>query len=170
MKFFTLISSCLFLSWVYLYDVRDTPEPSHQLFDLYSRHHSQLPRSVAPNISSLTLGILVEAVSRFSPLISSPGYSHLMMEDILYAYERGLYSLPLLISEHSRYHRFELTNLDIAASNLPLEHDIDILSPKPNGNLNCLLYGNSYGNYPYNKSKIFIETKVSAMKLQGFNL
>ena len=33
---------------------------------------------------------------------------------------------------------------------------------------NCLLYENSFVKHPYFKAKTFIETKVTAMKLQGF--
>ena len=46
----------------------------------------------------------------------------------------------------------------------------DILLPIQDGNSNCLSNVNSFGSLTFNKSKTFIETKVTAMKLQGFNL
>jgi hypothetical protein len=44
------------------------------------------------------------------------------------------------------------------------------LSPKLYDNLNYLSNVNSFGSLTFNKTKTFIETKVTAMKLQGFNL
>ena len=170
MKFFILISSCLFLNWVYLDDAQGTPVPSHQLFYLYSKLHIQLPKNDAPNISSPLLEIPVGEALMCDPLISSLRRLRLGMEDILCAYEHDLYSLHLLRFEHSHCRIFALTNPYIDTSGLLLEHDIDISLPKPDGSSSYLLYGDSFGNYPYYKSKIFIETKVSAIKLQGFNL
>jgi hypothetical protein len=35
--------------------------------------------------------------------------------------------------------------------------------------LSYLLYVSSFDNHPCSKTKIFLETKVAAMKLRGFN-
>jgi hypothetical protein len=172
MKFFfiTLISSYLFLSWVCLDDVQGIPEPSHLLSVQYSKHHNQLPRNVAPNIVYLTQETLVEVALRYAPLASLQERLYLSKVDILNACEYDLYLQPPSGCEHSQNHKFELVNHDTFASNRPLKHDNGIWWTKQDDNLDYLLYGNSFGNYPYNKAKIFIETKVSAMKLQGFNL
>ena len=50
-----------------------------------------------------------------------------------------------------------------------LEHDNDISLPIQYDKLNYLLYENFFYILPYNKFKIFIETKVTAISLQGFN-
>jgi hypothetical protein len=44
------------------------------------------------------------------------------------------------------------------------------LSPIRYDNLNWLWNVSSYGSSTFNKTKTFIETKVTAIKLQGFNL
>jgi len=49
-------------------------------------------------------------------------------------------------------------------------HRLYSLYSKLYDNSDCLLYENFCDKYPYSKSKTFIETKVTAMKLQGFNL
>ena len=53
--------------------------------------------------------------------------------------------------------------------NRPLKHCNDISSPKLCDNLNYLLNGSSSDIRPFNITKIFIETKAAAIKLQGFS-
>ena len=172
MKFFSLIliSSFLSLNWVCLYGVPDTPEPSHLLCSQYSKLHNLQPRNDAPNISFQPQETLAEEALKSDLLVSLQEHLYLWTVDILYAYEYDLY-LPLpLVFEHFPNHRFELTNLDTFVVNLLLEHGNDILSPKQGDNSNYLSCGYSFDTFPYDKANTFIETKVSAMKLQGFNL
>jgi hypothetical protein len=91
------------------------------------------------------------------------------MEDTQHAYEHDLYLRLLSEYVHFHYHISELTSRDTFAANLLLKHDNDTLLPKLGDNLNYLLNVNSFDNQTFNKSKTFIETKVTAMKLQGFN-
>ncbi len=132
MKFFLILplSSFPVGSSAYLYDVQDIPEPSHQLYFLYSILQNQLPKNGDPNTFFPTLEILVEEALMNDLLISSQEHLCLMMADIRYG--------------HSHYRRSELEDLDIFALNHLLKHDNDILSPKLYGKSNCLLYGNSF--------------------------
>ena len=164
-----LISSFLVGSLVDLYGARDIPEPFHLLYCQYSILHNQLPKNDAPSISSLTLEIPAEEVWRSDPLASSQGHLYSTMEDIQYACEYDPYLLPPSKYGHSHYHRSELKYRDIYASNLLSTHGNDTSLPKLYDMLDCLLNENSFDILPYNKSKTFIETKVTAMKLQGFN-
>ena len=172
MKFFSLILISSFLSpnWACLYGVPDTPEPFHLLYSQYSKLHNLLPRNNDPNISCQVQETLAEEAGTSDLLVSLQEHLYLWTVDILYAYEYDPYLLLPLVFVHFPNHRFELTNLDTFAVNLLLEHDNDILSPKPGDNLNYLSCGNSFDTFPYDKANTFIETKVSAMKLQGFNL
>lgn len=173
MKFFlnfTLISSFLLVSWAYPCDVQDTAEPSHQSTCQYSKPHNLLPKSACPNTAYLVSGILAEEDGKNALSISLPENLCSKMVDIQHAYERGRCSQHLLISEHSHCCRFESANRGNELGRHLEEPNNDILSPKPNGNLNYLSNVNSCGSLTHNKSKKFIETKVAAMKLQGFNL
>ena len=155
MKFFLILALSSFPagSSAYLYDVQDIPEPSHQLYFLYSILQNQLPRNGDPNTFSPTREILVEEAWMNDLLISSQKRLCLLMADIRYAYGCDPYSQLPLIYGHSHYRRSELEDHDILALNHLLEHDNDILSPKLYGKSNCLLYGNSFDIQPYNKSK-----------------
>ena len=151
MKFFhniTLISSCLFLNWAYPYGLQDIPEPSHLLSYQYSKLHNPQPKSDAPSIACLTWKIPVAEFQMSDLSISLPKYLYSMKVDIQYAY--------ISHDNDVGYH--------------PVKHYIDISSPKLYGNSNSLSNVNSFGNLTSNKIKTFIETKVTAMKLQGFNL
>jgi len=173
MKFFkvtTLLSSFLFVSLAYPCDVQDTPEPFHLLCYPYSTHHNQLPKSVAPNTSSPTQGIPAVATLRFVLSISSQECLHSMMVDIQYAYECGHYSRPLLKYEHSHYHKSVLASHDIDVANLLGEHYNGTWLPTRYDNINYLWNGSFFDIQSSRKFKTFIETKVTAMKLQGFNL
>ena len=155
MKFFLilLLSSFPLGSSAYLYDVQDIPEPSHQLYFLYSILQNQPPKNGDPNTFFPTREIPVEEALMNDPLISSQEHLCLLRADIRYAYGCDPYSQLPLIYGHSHYRISGLTDRDISASNHLLEHDNDILSPKLYGKSNCLLYGNSFDIQPYNKSK-----------------
>ena len=129
----------------------------------------QLPRNAFPNIFSPILEILSVALWMFSLLIASLCYLCLLMADIRHACEHGPYSQLLLESSHSRYYRSVPVNRDIVPEHLLLTHDNDIWSPKLYEHSSYLQYGNSCDNLPYCKTKNFIETKVTAIKLRGFN-
>jgi hypothetical protein len=103
-------------------------------------------------------------------LISSPIHIYSMTVGILCAYEYDLYLQLLLEYEHSLNYISVLTNHDNDVGYPLVKQDNDILSPKPYGNLNYLLNVNSFSILAFSKTKTFIETKVTAMKLQGFNL
>ena len=165
MKFFKviLISSFLAPSWACLCDALDILEPSHQLYSQYSKPHNLLPKNGAPNtscpIQETPAGVSLKIVLSVSLL----AHLRLAMEDILYTYECDLCSQLLSKFGHPHYHKFEPISRDISFSNRPLIHDSDILSPTLYDNLNYLLYESSCDKNPYNKTKTFIETKVTAM-------
>ncbi len=171
MKFFVIILLSSFHGWCLAYpdDAQDILEPSHRLYFQYSTHQSQLPRSVSPNTSYLALGIPAAKASRIFPSTFLLIDLLLEMEHTQYACEYDLCLQHLLECGHSRYYKSGLEYLDSEFANRLLEHDSDISLPKQYGNSTDLLYVNSFYILPYNKAKIFIETKVSAMELQGFN-
>ena len=173
MKFFfniTLISNCLSLSWAYLYDALDILEPSHRLSYQYSTHHNQLPKSADPNIVCSTWGILFEEAEKSGLSFSLPKYLYSKMVDTQRTYEYGPCSQLLSKYVHFLNYKSAPTNHDNDVEYLLVKQDNDILLPILNGNLNYLSNENSFGSLTYNKSKTFIETKVTAIKLQGFNL
>jgi hypothetical protein len=165
MKFFEFIqiSSSQFPSWVYLDDVPDTPEPSPRLYFLYSKLHSLLPKSDAPNIFYPREEIPAEVDGNFALSTFSPNYLHSKMADIQYGCEHDLYSQLLSIFEHSQHYKFAQPSLDIELEHRPSKRDNDTLSPKRYALSNDLLYENSFYMIPYSKSINFIETKVSAI-------
>ena len=171
MKFFSLtqISSSPSQYWAYPDDVQDILVPFHQLFGLYSMLHNQQPRNDAPNISVSIVGILSAASVMSDLLTSSPTYSHSERGDIQHVREHGLDSQHLLKSEHSRCCKSELSNHASFAECRLEEHDNDTLSPKQDEPTSYLHYGCLFYYRPYCKSMKFIETKVAAMELQGFN-
>ena len=176
MKFFIInftliaLSNSLFLNWAYLYDVQDIPEPSHQLYFLYSKHQSQQPKNVSPNTSYPIQEIPAGEHEKNGLSISSQEYLHLMTVGIQCVYEYGLCLQLLSKFEHFHYRISESGYLDTFPERRPLIQDNGTLLPKQGGNLNYLLNVNCCGIVPFSKFKTFIETKVSAMKLQGFNL
>ncbi len=173
MKFFlniTLISSCLFPNWAYPCDAQDILEPSHLLSDLYSIHHNQQPKNDDPNTVCLTSGIPVVKDEMNDLLISLPKRLHSIMVGTQSAYEYDLYLQLPLIYGHPQNYISVSTNLDSDFEYHLVKRHNDILLPKLDDNLNYLSNVNSCGSLTYNKTKTFIETKVTAMKLQGFNL
>ena len=173
MKFFfniTLVSSCLFLNWAYPCDAQDTLEPSHLLSYLYSKLHNPQPKSVDPNIACSTWEIPVVKYERNDLSISLLKHLYSMKVDTQHAYVYDLYLRLLLKYEHFQNYKSELTNHDSDVEYLLAKHYIDIWLPIQYGNANWFSNVNSFGNLTFNKSKTFIETKVTAIKLQGFNL
>ena len=169
MKFFTQISNSPFQYWDSLDDVQDIPEPSHLLSDLYSMLHSQLPRNGVPNISASVEEIRFEEYAKYDLLTFSQDYSHSMMVDTRRAHEHDLYSQLPLIFGHFHYCKSELSNHEFVFEYHLAERESDILLPKLNELTFYLHYGLSFDIPPYCKTMKFIETKVAAMKLQGFN-
>ena len=171
MKFFyfTQISNSPFQYWAYPDGVQDTLEPSHQLFALCSKLHSQQPRNAVPSISVSIEEIQPVQVVRYDLLVSSPNYLHSATEDIRHGYEHGLCSQRPLEFEHSHYCKSELSNHEFGVEYRLVKHENDTLSPKPDERIVYLHYGCFCDNLPYCKTMKFIETKVAAMKLQGFN-
>ncbi len=90
--------------------------------------------------------------------------------DIQQASEYSLYSLLLSKYENSQNYISESVNHDNDNEYLLAKYNFDTSLPKRYDNLNCLLNVNSYDNLTFDKIKTFIETKVIAMKLQGFLL
>ena len=171
MKFFnsTQISSYPFQYWVYPGDVRDIPEPFRPLFDLYSMLYSRQPRNDDPNISVSDLETHFGEPVKFDLLTSSPDCSHSKTEDIQHVREHDPYLQHLLVFEHSHYCRFALSDLEFFVEYLPEEHGNDTSLPKQGEPTFYLHYSLSFDIQPYCKTMKFIETKVTAMKLQGFN-
>ena len=173
MKFFIKVipkSSCPFPYWAYPCGVPDTPEQFRQLSYRYSMHHSRPPKSDGPNIfcSELEIPVARDGMSA----LSASSLKHLCSgtEDTQHAYEHVPCSQLLLKYEHFQNYISESTNHDNDTEGRPEEHRNDILSPIQYGNSNCLSNESSFGSWTFNKTKTFIETKVTAIKLQGFNL
>ncbi len=114
--------------------------------------------------------IPVVEVEMSDPLVSLPIYLYSMMEGTQHAYEHDPCSQHPLEYAHFQNYISVSTNHDSDAGHRLEELGIDILWPIQYGNLNCLSNVNSFGSLSFNKTKTFIETKVTAMKLQGFNL
>jgi len=173
MKFFfniTLISNCLFLNWAYPCGAQDILEPSHRLSFQYSMLHNQLPKSVDPNIVYSAWEILFEEAEKNDLSFSLPKHLYSKMVDIQRAYEYDPGSQLLSKYAHSLNYISVPTNHDNDIEYRLVKQDNGILLPILNDNLNCLSNENSCGSLTCNKTKTFIETKVTAMKLQGFNL
>ena len=171
MKFFsaTQISNSHSPYWVYLDDVQDILAPFHQLFDLYSMHHIQQPKSDAPNISVSDEETPFEEFGKFDLLAFSPRYSHLTTVGTQHECEHDPYLQHPLRFEHSHYYISELSNLEFVVVNLLVKRDNDTWSPIQDEQTFYLHYGSFFDILPYCKTKKFIETKVAAMDLQGFN-
>lgn len=165
-----LISNCLSLNWAYPCGVQDILEPSHLLSYLYSKHHIQQPKSDDPSIVCSMSEIPVAKVEMSDLSISSLKYLYLMTEDIQRAYAHGLCLQLLSKYAHPPNYIFVSANLDTDAGCPLSEHHSGTLSPRLYDNSNYLSNVNSFGFLTFNKANIFIETKVTAMKLQGFNL
>lgn len=165
-----LISSCLSPNWAYPCDVQGIPEPSHLLSFQYSKLHNLQPKNGDPNIVYPKMETLVVVIEMNDLSFSLPKYLYSKKVGIQCAYEYDLYLQLPSKYEHPPNYRFASTNLDNGAEDRLSERGNGTLSPIQYGNLNYLLNVNSFGALTFNKTKIFIETKVTAMKLQGFNL
>ena len=172
MKFFVIILLSSFHAWSLACpgDDPNIPEPFCQLCSPYSKHQSQLPKSDDPNISYPARETLAEEDERNDLSISLPEHLYSKRGHILYACEYDLCSQLLSKYGHSHYRIFEQGCPCNGFAGHPVKHDSGIWSPKLCGTTNGLSYENSCDSLPYNKSKTFIETKVTAIKLQGFNL
>ena len=173
MKFFlniTLISNCLFPNWACLCDAQDTLEPFHLLSCRCSMRHSLLPKSVVPNIACAVWEIPAAKCVMNDLSISLPKHLYSMRQDIQHAYGYDPYSQRLSKYELAQNYISVLTNHDNGAEHPLEELYSDTWSPILYGNLNWLSNANSFGRLTHNKAKTFIETKVTAIKLQGFNL
>ncbi len=172
MKFLSniiLISSCLSPNWAYPCDVRDILEPSHRLSCQYSKHHNQQPKSACPNISCSRRETPFEEVVKNDLSISSPKRLRSKKEGIPNAHGHGLCLQHPLEYGHFPNYIPVSTNHGIYTERPLSKPRNDILSPIRYDNLNWLWNVSSSGSSTFNKTKTFIETKVTAMKLQGFN-
>ncbi len=171
MKFFNLsqVSNYPSESSVYLDDAPNTPGPFHQLYCLYSILHSLLPKNDVPNIAYLMQEILVEEALTSFLLSSLPNHLHLMTEDTQYEYVHDPCSQLLSEYVHSQNYKSVQPNHDTLTEYLPSTHDIDISSPIQYAPLSDLPNVNYAYTLPFSKTKEFLETKVAAMKLRGFN-
>ena len=167
MKFFPKISipisSSPFRNWVFPYGAQDILEPFHRLFYPYSMRHNQPPRNDDPNMFSPMREILVAKDERFGLSTSLPKHLCLKMAGIQCAYEYDLYLQHLLKSGRSQNCIFVSKDLDSDIGDHLLVYHIDTWSPKQDGNSYCLQNVNSYEYQPFNKTKKFIETKVTAI-------
>ena len=171
MKFFNLIliSNYPFHYWAYPGGALGTLEPSLPLCYRYSTHRNLPPRSVAPNTSFPKQGTPAGESGMSSPSTSSRGHLCSMTEGTQRDCAHGLYLQLPLVSEHSLCYISAQLNLDSEPEHLLSVHGNDTSSPTQcvrsldlrNASLSCMI--------PFCKSIKFIETKVPAMKLQGFN-
>lgn len=93
-----------------------------------------------------------------------------MMVDILCEDEYDPYLQLLSEYEHSLNYKFGLKDPCIEFEYLLSIYDNDTLLPKLYEHSICSPNDYSCDILPYNKDRKFIETKVTALKMQGFNL
>ncbi len=170
LQYVTPKSSCPSSSWACPCGVQDILGPSHPLSYRYSMRHSQRPRNVGPSISSPERETPFAGAWRNDPSASLPEYSRSGKVGIPRAYGYGR-RLPPLSGYGRSPHRIPVPadhGNDVADRlSIPCS---DISSPKQYDSSDYLSNVNSFGSSTSNKAKTFIETKVTAMKLQGFNL
>lgn len=169
MKFSKSISNRSSQYLDYLDDAQDTLEPSHLLSVQYSKLHILLPKSVDPNTFCATQDTLAEDDERYVLSTSLPIDLHSLREDILHAYEHDPYLLHLSRFGHFHYCISGSANRDNALGYHLVKQDSDTSLPKQCDNSSCLQYERFDDILTYGKGKKFIQTKVAAMKLQGFN-
>ena len=154
---------------VYLDDVPGIPEPFHPLYFQYSRHHSQLPRNADPSISYPTSETPAEEDEMSVPSSFLSVHLHSSKVGTQYECVHDPY-LPLLsIFEYSLHCISEQAGHDNGTEHLLSKHGNDIWSPIQHAPLIDLLNESLFCILTFSKSKKFIETKVAAIKLQGFN-
>jgi len=172
MKFLTniiQISSCLSQNLADPYGAPNILEPSHRLFSQYSKLHNQLPINDDPNNVYLKQGILVGEDEMNVLSTFSQEHLYLRKEDIPHAYGCGLYLQLLSEYERSQNRISESKGHDIDVEGRLSKHHNGTWSPILYDSSNYLSNENFYGIQTFHKTKTFIETKVAAMKLQGFN-
>ena len=164
------ISNCLSPNLADPCGVLSILEPSHQLFCQCSKLHSQLPISDDPSNACPKQETLVgeDAMNGLSVSLQVRLYSR--KEDIQHECGYDLCSRHLSGYVHSQNRISVPRGPDSGAEDHPLEFHNGTWLPTLYGNSENLLNGNSFDNRPFLKIKTFIETKVTAMKLQGFNL
>lgn len=131
---------------------------------------SRPPTSDGPNIACPIQETPSATNGKNGLSTSLPKHLRTQKADTPRAYGYGPCSRHPSISVRSRHRIFEQEGHGIALEGHPSISYSDTWSTKLYDNSNYLSNGNSYGNPTFGKSKIFIETKVTAMKLQGFNL
>ena len=166
----TLISNFLLRNWAYPCDDQGILEPSHPLFSPYSMLHILQPKSDAPNISYSIQETLAAKDGKYGLSAFLPKHLCSVMEDIPRAYVHDLYLQLLSVYKRLLNYIFAPINHDNDIEGRLLKQDNDIWSPILYDSLNCLLNVSFSESPTFNKAKTFIETKVTAMKLQGFNL
>ena len=142
MKFFntTQESNSLSLNWAYRDDAQDILVPSHPKYYLYSMRHIQQPKNDGPNTSSSNEEIQFAKYEMYGLSIASLNYLCSSMPDIQHEDEHDLYLQHPSKSEHSHYHKSELSNLVCVFEHLQRAHDNDILLPIPDVLSNDLRY------------------------------
>ena len=169
MKFVTPISNFRLVYSAYLYDAPNTPEPLYRLYFLCSKRHNRLPKSVDPNNVSEVSETLVANDENCDLSASLPTDLYSRTVGIQYVDEHDPYSPLLSVYEHSRCCRLESEDLDNVPEYLLSVHDNDIWSPILYRHLTYLPNDCFCDCLAYRKDKKFIETKVPALKMQGFN-
>ncbi len=118
------------VNWTYPDDAQDTPLPSHLLYFLYSKLHSQLPINVNPNTSYPKPGTLVAKGVIYIPLSSSPKNLYLTKEDIQHECEHDpRLQLPLKYG-HSQHYISVSLSLGNELEHRLLENDSDTSLPR----------------------------------------
>ena len=170
MKFFyfTQKSSYLFHYWVCRDDAQDILEPSYLKYSLYSMPHNLQPRNGVPNIAFSIEGIQSGECEKYDLSISLPKHLHSMREGIQCEDGHDPCLQHPLISEHSRYYKFERSNLLFDSGYHLGERDNDTLSPIQDEQTFDLHYGLLYDSQPFCKSMNFIETESSCNEIAGF--
>ncbi len=153
--------------WARLCDAQDSLEPSCPLSLLYSTLHILSPKSVDPNIVSLTLETPPANTVMSFLSASSPAYLYLSMVDIPHACGHGLCSPRLSISVRSRCRIPVPICRGSAYVHRPSILDTGTSSPTPCGMSNSSPYVILSCNLSCRKINTFIQTKVAAI-IAGF--
>lgn len=162
------VSSRPTVYWAYVGDGKDTLEPFHPLYYLYSKHHNLPPKNVDPSIVCEDRETLLEDNVNYDLLTSLPKNLCLKMVHIQYEDEHDLCLQLLSRYEHSQNYILESEYHDSEAEHLLSKRGNDTSLPKQYEHLNNLLYVMLYDNWTYNKYRKFIETESSCIRNAGF--
>ncbi len=162
------VSSCPSPNWACLCGGQDIPEPFHLLSCPYSLRHSPWSKNDGPNTSCPKKETLAVVVARNGLSTFLPQHLYSKEEDARYA--DGYYSCLQRLSRdtHSQNYKSVSENHDSDADGLHFKLCSDILSPIQCDNLNYLLNESSFGIPPFNKAKMFIETKSNCNEIAWF--